>query len=69
MEIEYQNKSILAMTEIDIINKIAHTVAFHLTIFTPSSGPKGRRLKVAIMAFIIQIKPKMLPIIVDSKNT
>jgi len=53
---------------IAVISIKIHTVAFHLIIFTPSRGPKGNKLNVAIKAFIKQINPKICPSIVCSKN-
>jgi len=43
------------------ISNIAQTVPFHLTTFTPSSGPKGSRLNVASTVFIKHINPTISP--------
>ena len=50
-----------------MISSIIHTVAFHLIILTPSSGPSGNRLNVAKKALMKQINPSNTPIW-DQKN-
>ena len=50
--------NIVTIILIDMISRIIQIVPFHLTIFTPSNGPNGRRLNVAKTEFIKHKNPK-----------
>ncbi|MFO7756859.1 MAG: hypothetical protein R6V26_00005, partial [Roseovarius sp.] len=48
------------------ISSINHSVGLHFITFTPSSGPKGSRLKKASIAFIKHINPTVCHSMVSS---